>query len=101
MTKNCCEELEQATVNCKQHHLAETCPDKVISYIPKFDEYGVLIQDGGTSMLTIKYCPWCGHQLPESRRDEWFDTLEKIGFDDPGEQDIPKEFTSDAWYRKP
>jgi hypothetical protein len=38
--------------------------------------------------------------LPRSRRDEWFDTLAKMGFDDLGEQNIPKAFLTDKWYKK-
>ncbi|YCA17088.1 hypothetical protein M1D72_05965 [Vibrio sp. AK197] len=47
----------------------------------------------------INYCPWCGVKLPESKRDLWFDTLEKLGFDDPTEQDIPEEFNTGKWYQ--
>lgn len=38
--------------------------------------------------------------LPDSKIDLWFDTLEQLGFDEPFEQDIPKKFKSDEWYRK-
>lgn len=84
--------------NCKTHKTPYECPDQVLDYSKKFDEYGLIIHDGGTSQLEIKFCPWCGKPLPESKRDLWFDTLEELGFDDPGEQDIPEAFLSDAWY---
>ena len=31
---------------------------------------------------------------------EWYERLYALGFDDPGEQDIPEEFNSDEWWRK-
>ena len=34
----------------------------------KSDEYGLPIQDGGTSFIKIKHCPWCGVKLPESKK---------------------------------
>ncbi len=72
----------------------------LVSYSAKFDEYGLRIYDGGSSSMIIFFCPWCGNKLPSSLRDEWFDRLEALGYDDPGDQDIPKAFTTDAWYRK-
>jgi hypothetical protein len=68
------------------------------SRIPEFDEYGIIIHDGGSAVSEIKFCPWCCHTLPESKRDAWFDALEDLGFYDPSEQDIPKEFNRDAWH---
>ena len=65
---------------------------------PEFDEYGILIKDGGTSYSTISYCPWCGTKLPNSKRDEWFETLASLGFDDPCQQNIPEKFKSRDWY---
>lgn len=74
-------------------------PDILVSYISKFNEYGIIIHDGGSSSIGISYCPWCGSRLPESKRDEWHEALEKLGFDDPSEQDIPTEYNSEAWYQ--
>jgi hypothetical protein len=75
-------------------------PDVIIVHNIKFDEYGIPIQDGGTSFIKIKHCPWCGSKLPESKRDLWWDTLKNLGFDNPFEQEIPKEFDSDEWYKQ-
>ena len=66
----------------------------------KFDEYGLIIHDGGSSYIDIKYCPWCGSKLPESKRDLWFETLENLGFEDPIEQNIPEEFQTGKWHKK-
>ncbi|WP_444922608.1 DUF6980 family protein [Microbulbifer sp. CnH-101-G] len=97
---HCCEEMgKRVELDCKDHESIYECPDVLVSYIPKFDEYGLIIHDGGNSSISIKFCPWCGLELPGSKRDKWFDKLESMGFDDPAEQNIPEEFNSDAWYR--
>ncbi|MFP4979358.1 DUF6980 family protein [Paenibacillus sp. CN-4] len=84
---------------CEQHDDPFECPDNVIYYSPRFDEYGLIVHDGGSSYILIEFCPWCGCKLPASKRDLWFDTLDELGFDDPFEQDIPQRFKSDEWYR--
>jgi hypothetical protein len=99
--KHCCEDLERAlTLNCDQHEDSFDCPDVLIFNSEKFDEYGIIIKDGGRSVSSIQYCPYCGTKLPASKRDDWFDMLEKLGFDNPLDQDIPEEFLSGAWYKK-
>lgn len=92
----CCEEMARH-INYDSRNLS---PDEPIYYSEKFDEYGISIFDGGSSYFEIFFCPWCGSKLPESKRDLWFDTLEKLGYDDLTEQNIPEEFKSDKWYRK-
>lgn len=100
MIKHCCNEMEKAIeFDCCLHKDESECPDTLISYNPKFDEYGIIIHDGGTASSGISYCPWCGSKLPKSKRDLWFDTLDALGFDDPSEQDIPKQFQGSDWYR--
>ena len=89
---------EQINYKCAEHPEVSECPDKLIDYSPKFDEYGILIHDGGSSSISIEFCPWCGIKLPESKRDLWFDTLEELGFDDPFAQEIPKEFETSEWF---
>lgn len=75
-------------------------PDILIAYIPKFNEYGIIIHDGGESSIQINYCPWCGAKLPNSKRDLWFDELEKLGIYDFNDEDIPKKYKSDVWWRE-
>ena len=100
MRPHCCETMTaQLTHTCETHADPADCPDALVCYVPKFDEYGLWIHDGGRAFSTIKYCPWCGARLPQSRRDEWFEKLESMGIDDPSEQDVPQQFQSDAWYR--
>jgi hypothetical protein len=71
--------------------------DTPIIYIEKFDEYGLKIFDGGTSAITIEFCPWCGEKLPDSKREEWFDEIEKLGID-PWSGEIPEKYLGNKWY---
>lgn len=90
----CCDAMRvQLTHECKHG------TDVLVIYSAKFDEYGMPIRDGGSSVMSMQYCPWCGSQFPESKRDLWFNTLAELGFDDPAEQSIPDEYQSDRWWR--
>lgn len=91
----------QVTTKCGEHPDPCDCPNILITYFPRFDEYSIAVRDGGTSAVAILYCPWCGVRLPESKRDRWFDELKKLGFDDPVTQEIPDEFLTDRWYKNP
>ncbi len=100
MTKHCCEMMsENIELNCDKHNNPFDCADVLIHYSKTFDEYGIIIHDGGSSYVGIDFCPFCGTKLPESKRDLYFSTLEKLGFDNPWEQDIPEEFNSNLWYK--
>ncbi len=90
---------EQIAHSCARHVDPADCPDALVAYSEAYDEYGIRVHDGGSSVVNIRFCPWCGAKLPASRRDEWFEKLEALGVSDPAEQDIPIEFTTDAWYR--
>lgn len=72
--------------------------DTPIVYVEKFDEYGVKILDGGTSYIEIEFCPWCGEKLPNSKREEWFDEIEKLGIE-PWSEKVPEKYLTDKWYR--
>ena len=53
----------------------------------------------------ISHCPFCGHKLPPDLWDRYFNILEKeYNIDDPDDEektkDLPKEFKSDAWWKK-
>ncbi|MCB0337182.1 MAG: hypothetical protein KDD62_12780 [Bdellovibrionales bacterium] len=74
-------------------------PDSLISYLAKFDEYGLIIHDGGSAVRSIQFCPFCGTKLPASRREQWFLELEKLGITEPDDDRMPEEFKSDKWYR--
>jgi hypothetical protein len=102
--KHCCEDLTNAInfkcARCDADHAQFDCSDALIFYSRLFDEYGIIVKDGGSSFSQIQYCPYCGTKFPSSRRDAWFETLEKLGFDNPLDQDIPEEFLSGAWLKK-
>jgi len=83
---------------CDQHEDAFDCPDTLVWFNAKFQEYGLIIHDGGRSVINISFCPWCGRRLPQSQRDRWFEELERRGID-PGNDDIPAEFQDDCWLR--
>jgi hypothetical protein len=100
MANHCCQQMNnQVNLACVRHADQFECPDALVHYSPKFDEYGLIIHDGGASSIQIGYCPWCGAKLPESKKDRWFDELESMGFDDPTDAQIPERYQSDAWYR--
>lgn len=97
MTDHCCETMtSQVNAHCDLHPDPADCPDALIDFTAKFQEYGLFIHDGGTSTVGINFCPWCGTSLPESQRDDWFDELERRGVD-PGEDEVPPEFRDANW----
>lgn len=85
--KFCCQQLQQFSQD----------DETAIFYSPKFREFGISVLDGGSSSITIAYCPWCGTRLPESLRDEWFNRLEQRGLE-PEDDRVPEEMRSDAWW---
>jgi hypothetical protein len=82
---------------CDQHPNRFDCPDCLVSYSPRFREYGLIVHDGGTAVSGIRFCPWCGARLPESLRDRWFAELEALGID-PGGGEVPQRFRSAEWW---
>jgi hypothetical protein len=66
MREHCCEDMRrEAERVCEQHPDCFSCPDCVVHYSPRTGGYGVIIHDGGTATVRIRYCPWCGARLPE------------------------------------
>jgi ribosomal protein S27AE len=61
----CCDrmafEFEQT---CADHPDRWDCADALIGYWPKSRRYGLIVHDGGSSMVVIRFCPWCGADLP-------------------------------------
>jgi hypothetical protein len=97
MTDHCCESMtRQVNWRCGQHDDPFTCPDALVLFIPKFQEYGLIFHDGGTAISGIAFCPWCGQPLPESQRDRYYDELERRGID-LDEDEIPAEFQDARW----
>ena len=64
----CVHIADQVTRTCDQHPDPHDCPDILVTYDPRFDEYSIPIRDSGTSGSRIRFCPWCGVRLPESKR---------------------------------
>ena len=86
----CCDSLKYALED-------ESIP---VQYVSKFREYGIRVLDGGSSYLSIEFCPWCGAKLPTSLRDKWFDAIESRGIDPADVDAIPAEFLDDRWFMK-
>lgn len=98
---HCCDHMTAAVTHvCGQHAGPFECPDNLVLYDHAYDEYGLVIHDGGPSTVRIRFCPWCGKPLPQSRRDDWFDRLEALGVEHPAfNDDVPEAFRSDAWWQ--
>lgn len=82
---------------CEQMRSALEDPDIPLTYARKFREIGIRILDGGESYLLLGYCPWCGHKLPDSLRDRWFEELERLHIDPEGDS-IPAKYLDETWY---
>jgi hypothetical protein len=67
-------------------------------YNPKYREFGIRVMDGGTSVILIRYCPFCGKSLPTSLRYIWIERLDSLGLEsiDPA---VPEVMRSDAWWK--
>ncbi|MGE7716378.1 hypothetical protein SAMN04487776_1442 [Priestia megaterium] len=64
MDKYCCEDMKyHANFNCDIHKDPFECPDKLILFDKRDNEYGLIIHDGGTAVIGILFCPWCGKKL--------------------------------------
>ena len=94
---HCCAAMtEQANLtypNAKSALLGST--DKRIYWSPVFDEYGLVCQPSA-EVLVIAHCPFCGVHLPSSQRAQWFEKLNRTGWQSWGDP-IPKEFYTEAW----
>ena len=58
----CCPDMRRNVEHrCEQHGDPSDCPDALVGRFG--DEFGIRIHDGGTSFVTIRFCPWCGSDL--------------------------------------
>ena len=48
--------------SCDLHPDRFDCADALIAMVD--GEYGIIVHDGGSSIVRIAYCPWCGSKLP-------------------------------------
>lgn len=68
-SEHCCEAMKtQIDFVCEEHESPFDCADNLIYFSKKFDEYGLIIHDGGSSFIKIDFCPFCGKNLPKSKR---------------------------------
>lgn len=51
-----------SAMHCDQHKDAWECVDTALACIDNV--FGIPVRDGGPSFIEIKYCPWCGIELP-------------------------------------
>jgi len=104
MNKYCCNDMRSHIEHkCDVHDDVYECCDHLFLYNAIYDEYGVIIHDGGSSYIEIAFCPFCGHRFNESKRYKFFELLENelhYGDLEISNGDIPEEFKSDEWWRK-
>ena len=86
---------------CKEmvENLAD--PTVPLGYNNVFDEY-YLIRSGGESWQLIYFCPFCGERLPQSRRDQFFDEIDRLGINYELGEDmnkLPTRYRTDEWWR--
>jgi hypothetical protein len=48
---------------CPQHPDPFDCPDALLARMED-GKLGLIIHDGGRSVVQIKFCPWCGAVTP-------------------------------------
>ncbi len=64
MQKHCCLAMgKQIAHRCDKHPDPFDCPDNLIHFAEVDGNYGIIIHDGGSSFVTIEFCPWCGRKL--------------------------------------
>ena len=62
--------------SCQDHSDPFDCPDALVKYSEDSGEYGLIIHDGGSSIVKIEYCPWCGLKMTPRK----IMACEKCGF---------------------
>jgi hypothetical protein len=64
MSIHCCERMDDdLSKKCDAHQDRTDCPDAVVAMVE--GGYGLLVHDGGSSVIEISFCPWCGTKLPK------------------------------------
>ena len=64
MREPCCKMMEFFLDHtCPDHPNPFDCPDHIIYHDSRHNDYGIIIHDGGQSVVQIAYCPWCGAKL--------------------------------------
>lgn len=64
----CCELMKKQIESvCAEHGDPFECPDNLIHYSEKLNEYGLIVHDGGSSFVKIDFCPFCGTELSQTK----------------------------------
>lgn len=64
MNQHCCVDMQRHVEGvCDDHPNRFDCPDCLVDYRENRHEYGLIVHDGGSSSIRIRYCPWCGSRL--------------------------------------
>jgi hypothetical protein len=82
---------------CNIHNSIYDCPDTLIAYDEVYDEYSLIIHDGGCSGVEILFCPWCGKKLPNSMREKWLGKIFELNLDPIDKDKLPNVFQSSKW----
>lgn len=65
MTVHCCARMDcDLNHKCDIHKDRSDYPDAFIAFVG--GGHGLLVHDGGSSVIKIRYCPWCGSKLPRT-----------------------------------
>jgi hypothetical protein len=63
MATHCCDRMDfDLGQTCDIHSTRAECPDALVDRIR--GGYGLIVHDGGRSVIEIAFCPWCGAGLP-------------------------------------
>jgi hypothetical protein len=63
-TGYCCDRMERDQVqSCARHPDPFDCPDRLVYRSAASGDFGLIVHDGGSSYVVIKFCPWCGSDL--------------------------------------
>jgi hypothetical protein len=60
----CCAAMARySTLRCDIHTDKRECPDVLVIWSNR-GKPGFPIKDGGTAVVAIRFCPWCGAAIP-------------------------------------
>jgi len=84
MPEHCCESMDRALRFARTKHESPfECPDSLVSHSSSTGRFGLIVHDGGTSSVTIEFCPWCGANLcaPERKNIQVIDSAANCVYD--------------------
>ncbi|GHS92708.1 hypothetical protein AGMMS49949_05170 [Alphaproteobacteria bacterium] len=108
-TKYCCDDLRREIEEGDPFNI----PRKLIKYNRQLRYTAIVCNEEKNVDLPMNYCPFCGTKFPESLSETFYDVLKKeygakylistgkTIFDTvPAEKPLPREFRTDAWWKK-